>query len=169
MGFRKYIMAATLLLAFGGTAMAQKNKLTLELGTHISAYDKEFAPIGLRADWGYGIADWLTVGFRLEDVVSLVELDDVKTYDQNATSGLFARFNVLKFDSNVLSVKAVGGTSLTNDDWKFVYYDCAVRLERVVKRWNFGCGIGARYYDSRNDVLGNKFRVYMDIGVGMVL
>ena len=94
----------------------------------------------------------------------MFKTDGITLADKNATAGLYTNFNVLKFDSNVLSLSASGGASLKGNRWKYTYYDGLVRLDRKVGSWKIGLGLGARYHDSRNDFSGNKLRFYVMFG-----
>lgn len=164
MRIKKVILLVSLLLALSSVAYAQKGKLEGGVDTRMSFYDDDLSLVATGAQFGYGFTDWFSAGLRLESSVSMFKTDGITLADNNATAGLYTNFNVLKFDSNVLSLSASGGASLKGNGWKYTYYDGLVRLDRKVGSWKIGLGLGARYYDSRNDFSGNKLRFYVMFG-----
>lgn len=118
MRIKRVIMFASLLLALSGSAYAQRGKIEGAADVRTSFYDKDLSFVVHGAQFGYGFTDWFSAGVRLESSVSMFEENGITIADKNATAGLYTNFNLLRFDSNVLSVSASGGASLKSDGWK---------------------------------------------------
>lgn len=148
---------------------AQMNKIVTSIDAHVSAYDKEFAPLELGVEVGYGFTKWLLAGVRLEKSFAHVETNDVRTYFDNATCGLTANCDVLKFGTGVLTLKGSVGSSLKDEEWKYCYYNGELCISAMKCDMRKTLGVGVRFYDGRGDGIGEKFRVYMSVGFAFAL
>lgn len=161
----KLLPVAMLLTGIATTVSAQQGKISAGMDVHVSAYDKAFAPMELGVDLGYNFTDRLKAGVRFEDAYAHVEADGAKFYEDNTTCGLFAAYDVLCAKPAIrLTLKAGGGTSLKDDAWKYNYYDGGIYLQKALKDARIFLGFGARYYDSRGESIGHKWRAYCAIG-----
>lgn len=168
--YNKIMLAIALLQCAASTNLyAQKNDIVFGLDTHISTYDKKFSPIELGAEVSYGFTNWLTAGIRLEEAFAHVKEYGEKTYLDNSTVGIVANGDVWKFGQGVLAVKASAGTTFTDNDWKYNYYDCGLFLSSAKCETRKTLGFGVRYYDNRTDGLKDKFRVYLSLGFSFSL
>lgn len=166
----KLLPVAMLFISIATTASAQQRKISVGLDTRVSAYDKAFAPLELGVDLGYSFTDRLKAGVRFEDAYAHVEIDGAKFYEDNTTCGLFAAYDVLRTKPAIrLTLKAGGGTSLKDDAWKYNYYDGGIYLQKALKNASIFLGFGARYYDSRGEAIGHKWRAYCAIGFSYAL
>lgn len=161
------LIAAICLMMVSVSAFAQKQDIQVGVNTHISTYDKEFAPLEVAAEVGYGFTDCFSAGLRVEQAYAHVDKDGAKTYNDNTTLGLVAKGDVVKFgNSGLLSLKGAVGSTLKNGtgDWKYWYYDGGLLVCSTKGATRPELGIGVRYYDGRGDGSGNKFRVYLSLG-----
>lgn len=96
--------------------------------------------------------------------MQLFEIDNAKDHYLNTTVGGKVSYSFLSIENTKISLKGMVGTSLSNKNWKYTYYDGGVFIEGGKESTKPFVGFGYRYYDSRNDLFSNYSTFYMSLG-----
>lgn len=119
--------------------------------------NQKYGAIDLEIAYGYRPGKRWLINLPLTATAGLLRLDGARTYELNGAVGLGVGYNLGKNPEKCLQLVARGGVSLWNNDWRYTYYDLALRQD--------GSGIGVRYYNAYKGPFKSCISIYLTIGI----
>lgn len=167
---KKILLVLVLTLGSFAVADAQKKGFTsavwyqaspVSLNGHSELKTSEFviAP-------GYAFNRHLFVRLHGELSIGLFDVSPVKTYEANGLIGGSVGYNIVDSKEWGLFEGAVTvGNTLCAENWRFMYYDAAVRWN-LPSRYpmKLSLGVGVRYYKSHNARFDDFCNLYVGLG-----
>ncbi len=142
----------------------EKGDVSAVIQTDASLYSSDFKPLEFGVDLDYYFTDRFYGGVKVETAAGLFDMDSHKTYYLNGTYGLNLGYNLFQFEKTRLDINAAVGNTMSNKDWKYLYYEGGIYYQYVRSEVRPRIGIGVTYYDSRNKMFDSYVRGFVSIG-----
>jgi hypothetical protein len=164
----KKSILTVLLVCVAFISYAQTNKFNTSIGTDLGLCGKFYKIVTPHVSVTYDITPKLTAGVRVEDAITLMKYQGVKTYDNHITFGGQIGYDICK----VLIIKVqprviVGHTIGGGHNRGYTYYQGGIYLKKDEGSIRSEIGLGVRYNDYCSDI--NKDKAIFFISYGFVL
>lgn len=161
---RRIIIAILLFTSVAICGSAQEKGFSWGAFGSSSHLDGDFSFINLETIAGYNFTTNFSAFLKAETNVSLLEKGNEKNNYTSQALGLLLKYNIYKFDSGIIDIRAGGGKNFSNKDWEYVYYDAGLFLQATRERTKPTIGIGFRQYDVQTNGEKNRPSVYISVG-----
>lgn len=148
---------------------AQKGEVMSDFATQVSQHGSKYSHTDISCMLSYNFSSKIYGGLKIEDALAMTEIDGIKDHHKNFTIGTTWGVRMFKLDENLnVDLRAGLGTTVGGEDWKYIYYDGGLFLNR-----RYGCvvpsvGFGVRYYDSYNKANDSRLRGYVSLGFAFI-
>ena len=120
--------------------------------------------VSLMSYVGYNFTSDFALLLQAENNLTLTKEGESKKNHMFQALGGILKYNVYKFNTGILDLRAGVGTALQSEDWKFMYYDIGVFLQATRDRTKPTIGVGFRKYHTFEGESTNRPSVYVSVG-----
>lgn len=173
---RKTILLMLVLLATCvSVSRAQTSKFNVTFATDLGLGGKSYKIVTPHISATYDITKRLSAGLRVEEAVTLMKSQGIKTYDLLTTFGGQVGYDIGKISiasGNVFSLLvqprvSVGHTIGGGHNRGYMYYQGGIYVRKSSGSIRSELGLGVRYNDYRSDL--NKDKAVFYVSYGFVL
>ena len=151
---------------FDAATQTPWDKLPLHFGINVTGgrdFD-DFQSFSFNLSAEYDFAKRFFLIAKYDDTYGLFKDGNSRTWLQNHALGGGLGAHLFSFSPNAQNLCLTAGSVVGKSDWRFVYYDGALRLTSL-RRNRATLSAGYRYYDATgSSLVGNLSHVYVSIG-----